>query len=203
MLLVADVGFFGENLHTVVGECLAAGCRWVVVRAKKRPVEEVKTAVKKVLHEANEYEGLVFVNSFAEVAAELDAHGVHLPQGYSVQQAKQVVGKKPVGVSAHSLTEALEAEKDGADYVTLSPVFPSISKEGYSKTVGLEGIKIVSSKLRIPVVALGGIRPGNAASCLLNGAKAVALLGALSESVPPSTVIRRIIDEIRQNHPQT
>lgn len=199
VMLIADMSFFGERLLTVVEECFEAGCRWAMVRGKQKPLEEVKTAARKILLKAEKHQAQVYVNSYAEIVAELDAHGVHLPQGFSVGRARRIVGEgKAVGVSVHSLDEALHAEKESADYVALSPVFPSISKHGYSRELGLEGIRLVSSTLSISVVALGGVRPGNAAACLQNGAKAVAVLGALSEKLPPRTVMRQIIGELKQ-----
>ena len=79
-----------------------------------------------------------------------------------------------IGVSCHSLGEAMAAESGGADYVVLGPVFETPSKLGYGPPLGLEKLRDLTSRLRIPVLALGGITVERIRPCLDAGASGIA-----------------------------
>lgn len=105
--------------------------------------------------------------------------GLHLPGGEDVAAWRAHVGL--LGVSTHSLAEALAAQEAGADYVLLSPVFRPTSKPSDTRpTLGLEGLARAQAALDIPVYALGGITPANA-SAVLDVCHGVAVLGFLAE----------------------
>ena len=90
-----------------------------------------------------------------------------------------------VGVSCHSLEDAKKAAEEGADYLTISPVFRSVSKPEYGTPIGLDGLRHVADNVSIPVIALGGITPNNLTDCLTAGAAGVAVLGTLMGSEDP------------------
>ncbi len=105
--------------------------------------------------------------------------GLHLPSGEDIGAWRAHEGL--LGVSTHSLEEALSAEDAGADYVLLSPVFRPTSKpEDDRPTLGLEGLEAAQRRLGIPVFALGGITPANA-EAVLAVTFGVAVLGFLAE----------------------
>ena len=89
-----------------------------------------------------------------------------------------------IGVSAHDGAGAAAAVDAGADYVTLSPIFPSISKPGYGPALGLAAIREASA--RVPVLALGGVTHETVAECLDAGAAGGAsrLAGGLAQGDP-------------------
>jgi thiamine-phosphate pyrophosphorylase len=141
---------------------------------------------------------MVVVNGDVAAARAAGAHGVHLPRNQSVARAREALGAGAViGVSAHDEAEAAAAEREGADYVTLSPVFASISKPGYGPGVGLEGLARIARRVSIPMVALGGIDAGNAALCLAAGARAVAVLGAVMAAPDPRTATARLVAALK------
>jgi thiamine-phosphate pyrophosphorylase len=84
-----------------------------------------------------------------------------------------------IGVSTHSVGEALEAEKDGADFITLGPVYATPSKEKYGKPVGLETLREAKSRTTLPIFAIGGIKPGNVREVKEAGADGIALISAI------------------------
>ncbi|MBI4445535.1 MAG: thiamine phosphate synthase [Acidobacteria bacterium] len=106
---------------------------------------------------------LFLVNSLAQAALEAGCSGVHLK---SNQQISPVLGMREkcgrdsdflVGKSAHTVKEAVEAERDGADYVLLGPIFDPLSKQKQSEPLGLSALREAAQMLYIPVFALGGV----------------------------------------------
>ncbi len=79
-----------------------------------------------------------------------------------------------IGVSCHNLDEVVRAEQEAADYVYLSPIFESPSKPGYGPPLGLEALRAAAGRVRIPVIALGGISAENEALCIAAGAAGIA-----------------------------
>jgi thiamine-phosphate pyrophosphorylase len=146
------------------------------------------------------YGACVVVNDDVAAAQAADAAGVHLSQGRSVAKARAALGPGAlIGVSTHDEAEALAAEAAGADYVTFSPVFASLSKPGYGPGPGegFEALARIAHRLAIPVVALGGIEPANAARCLAAGARAVAVLGAVMAAPDPRAATERLVEALR------
>jgi thiamine-phosphate pyrophosphorylase len=120
------------------------------------------------------------------------------PQGFSVAEARRLIGPdRWVGVSAHNLEEAQRAAAERADYITLSPIFTPVSKPGHGPPLGLEALQQVARAVPIPVIALGGITPVNARSCLEAGAAGVAVLGGLMEAPHPHAVVAAYLQACR------
>ncbi len=184
-------------LSDAVAAAFAGGCRWVMVREKDLPPAALAALVEEIVVLARPFGAAVSVNGNATVAAECSASGVHLPQGQDLAAARRIAGEAAlVGVSAHSLDEAHAAEAQGADYVTLSPVFPSESKPGYGPALGPDGLARIAAALDIPVVALGGITAANAEECLATGAAGVAVLGAVMRAEDPAHAVADIVEAI-------
>jgi len=126
------------------------------------------------------------INDDLKLAAELDADGLHLGQGDGyVKDARRILGpKKIIGVSTHSLEEALRAEADGADYIGFGAMYPTGSKK-VSYMPGPAALTAVKSAVRIPVVAIGGINRDNAGAVIDAGADAIAVIAAVLASAEP------------------
>ena len=118
----------------------------------------------------------MIVNDRLDVALVSRAQGVHL--GRRSMPADLVRRLAPrefvVGVSCHSLEEALDAQAAGADYLLLGPIFATPSKLGYGPPLGLATLRAVTSQVSIPVFALGGITLDHASLCYQNGAAGIA-----------------------------
>ncbi len=127
---------------------------------------------------------LFIVNDALEVALTVAADGVHLGQDdLPVTEAKKLMfpmGIKNflVGVSTHSLDQAIEAERQGADYIGIGPVFATPTKPTYNP-VGLELVKSVTNHVKVPHVAIGGIDSTNVSQVLAAGAERVAVVRAV------------------------
>lgn len=191
LLVITDRRLARRPLLPLIEEILAAGARWIMVREKDLPEGELTALVRTILEPARRVGAFVSVNTHASIAAACEADGVHLPQGFPVAEARRIIGPgRWVGVSTHNLEEALRAAEEGADYITLSPIFPSISKPGYGPPLGLETLREVVQAVPIPVIALGGITPENARACREAGAAGIAVLGSVMATEDPGGVVR-------------
>src|SRR5690606_39198901 len=112
------------------------------------------------------------VNDHLDLALAVDADGVHLGQDdLPLKEARKILGPdKIIGISTHALDEALAAERDGADYIGVGPVFETKSKVDVVDPVGLSYVEEVSRHISIPFVAIGGIKLHNLNSVLATGA---------------------------------
>jgi thiamine-phosphate pyrophosphorylase len=203
LLVITDRRRARRPLLELLEELFAAGVRWVMVREKDLPETELAALVEEVMRRARAWGAAVVVNGHAGVAAACGADGVHLPQGFSVAEARRLVGPdRWVGVSAHNLEEAQRAAA-GADYITLSPIFTPVSKPDYGPPLGLEALRQVARAVPIPVIALGGITPANARSCLEAGAAGIAVLGGLMEATDPQEAARAYFQAFQAMPPLT
>ena len=126
----------------------------------------------------------LLINDRSDIAAAAGAAGVHLTtSSLPTSVVRQTFGDEfLIGVSTHSLAEASLASKSGADFVVFGPVFETTSKRENGEAVGLTKLAGVCAKLSpFPVLALGGVRSGNACDCIRAGARGVAAISMLQE----------------------
>ena len=175
-----------EPLLHWVAQAIADGVEWVQLREKTATVDLVRLT-KRVMALAKPVGTKVIVNSRVDVALACGAHGVHLPSDSMPVQRVRQIAQEPflIGVSTHSLEEALRAEQEGASYVFFSPVFTSVSKPGYGpekgSLAGLQALQRVCKEVRIPVLALGGVDEGNALQCKQAGAAGIAAISMFQQ----------------------
>jgi thiamine-phosphate pyrophosphorylase len=194
LLLITDRTLTQRPLLEVVTLALAGGCRWIMAREKDLAPPDLTVLVETIAKAAQPYAATVSVNGNLAVAAACGVNAIHLPQGQPVAAARQQLGPGGlIGVSAHSLAEAQHAAADGANYVTLSPIFPTPSKPGYGPALGLEELRRVAATLPIPAIALGGITPDSIARCRGAGAAGAAVMGAVMQAAHPQVTVQRLI----------
>jgi thiamine-phosphate pyrophosphorylase len=99
-----------------------------------------------------------------------------------------------IGLSAHSLADLRAGAEAGADYATLSPIFPSPSKPGYGPPLGLSALRGAGAGLA--VFALGGVTPENAPTCLDAGAAGIATMGEIMRSHAPGARVRDFMQAV-------
>lgn len=118
----------------------------------------------------------VLINSRCDVALAGGAAGVNLPErDISVHDARQLLGHRMIGRSVHSVQSALEAERDGADFVIFGPVWASQSHKD-ATPAGVETLVSVVRAVRIPVIAIGGVTEERIAECHAAGAAGYAAI---------------------------
>ena len=194
MLLITDRTTVPVSLEETLERAFEGGCRWVMVREKEiEPGDRLKL-VESVLKIAEPFDAKVLVNSDIK-SAEI-AHGIHLPQGQSCTNARASLGpNKLIGVSAHTIGEAGAAAGAGADYATISPIFPTQSKPKYGPPLYIDGLRKVVQKVTIPLVALGGITAATVLSCRRAGVGGVAVMGTVMRARDPAMPVFDILKQ--------
>jgi thiamine-phosphate pyrophosphorylase len=135
----------------------------------------------------------VLVNDRADVAAAAGT-GVHLTtRSIDATVIRRCFGRDIlIGVSTHSLQEAKAAEAAGADFVVFGPVFDTESKRVYGPPVGIEALRETASRLRVPVLALGGITACNFHQPLEAGAAGIAGISLFSDTADLPGIVRAL-----------
>jgi thiamine-phosphate pyrophosphorylase len=145
------------------------GIEMIQVREKDLPTRDLYSLVARIRDLAAGTRTRVLVNDRLDVALAAGIDGVHLPSdGLSPVRVRPFT--KLLGVSTHTIKEAVEAEKANADFVVFGPIFNSPGKTA----VGLEPLKEVSASVKIPVLAIGGITASNTEEVLRAGAAGIA-----------------------------
>jgi thiamine-phosphate pyrophosphorylase len=159
---------------------LRGGVRWVQYRDKVRPRREIYEEAIRLRKSTQDYNAIFIVNDYTDIAYCVNADGVHLGQNdLPLIEARRIIGKKKIiGISTHNLEQAIEAERDGADYIGFGPVFQTITKDA-GEPKGIDMLREVKTKVKIPVVAIGGINLENIIPVLNTGIDAVAIASAI------------------------
>lgn len=155
----------------------------VIFRAKDRP-PHIRRELAKLMREQTE---CLILGSMIDPVAD----GVHLAGFDRYPKMYQGI----VGRSCHGLDDVRQAELDGVDYVTISPVFATESKPGYGPPLGLGELGRIVRQAHVPVYALGGIDLGRVAACRDTGAAGIAVQGAVARSSAPQETISALLEE--------
>jgi thiamine-phosphate pyrophosphorylase len=166
------------SLVTAVRQALKGGVKAVQLREKDLDTGSLLKMAYKMRILTEEHKAKLFINDRFDIALAVGADGVHLTQSsMPVSKVRETVKKRLlIGVSAHSMKEAKEAEKGGADFITFGPVYRTPSKLKYGKPVGIDVLKQVSRKTNIPIFAIGGINSSRIKDISESGAHGVAMI---------------------------
>ncbi len=164
-------------------KALKKGIRMVQLREKELSGLEYYQLAKRVRELTQDYDAMLFINERVDIALAVGAEGVHLPEkSLPPSVVKRIAPKLLVGYSSHSLEKALWAQEEGADFITLSPIFKTQSHPEV-EPIGLGLLMEVSQRLSIPVYALGGITWDRIKLCYKNGAYGIAGIGLFFDHV--------------------
>ena len=124
---------------------------------------------------------LFIINDIVELSLSVDADGVHVGQGDMLYDtARKMLGtRKTIGVTVHNIEEARMAEKKGADYLGVSPIFSTTTKDDAGSPCGVGLIKEIKKTYKVPIVAIGGITLDNAKEVVDAGADSVCAISAV------------------------
>ena len=188
----------GRELVTVVGECLAAGLPAVQVREKDLGAADLALLCRRLRGLTLDTQALLIVNDRVDVALAVGADAVQRTStSLPVEDIRAIADKRlRIGVSVHSLEEAVEAELKGADWVVFGPVYDTPSKRPYGPPQGLERLARVATAVRLPVIAIGGITPHRVREALRAGASGVAVISAIIGAESPADATRRFLEAL-------
>lgn len=159
---------------------LGAGVKWIQYREKSKPRREIYNEAKLLRKLTTEFKAAFIVNDHADIVLAVNADGVHLGQeDLPLKEARKILGqKKIIGISTHSIEQAIDAEAGGANYIGFGPIFHTVTKDA-GEPRGINMLREVKSRVSIPVVAIGGINIENLKSVMDTGTDAVAVASAI------------------------
>lgn len=173
-LAIIDVDVFKDDIAEKTKKIVETYKPSIMLRAKNLKGKYFYEYAKAIRDITLNYGVLFFVNERFDIAMAVEADGVHLPSNaIDIPIVKSIFKNKIIGYSAHSKEDALEAFNKGADYITLSPIFPTKSHEN-AKPLGLDYLKDVVKSSKKPVYALGGITKQNIGDVLNTGVYGIA-----------------------------
>lgn len=181
-----------------VKNAISAGVKVIQYREKNIPSGDMYNeahALRKVCGGA-----LFLVNDRVDIALAVCADGVHIGQGdASYRLARKLLGKyKIIGVTAHNLNEAMSAERMGADYVGISPIFKTTTKQDAGDAIGIGVLKSIRKRISIPIVAIGGINLSNVKSVIDAGADAVCAISEVVTKPDPVYQIKKFQEAFKK-----
>jgi thiamine-phosphate pyrophosphorylase len=202
LYLVTDRGLArGRSTLEIVRAAVYGGATVVQLREKDCSTREfVEQAL--IIKEFLKTRGVpMIINDRVDVAQAANADGVHLGQtDMPLEMAKGILGDSMIiGISAESLQDAIEAEKGGADYLGISPIYATPTKTDTAPPLGLEGLREIHKAVRLPLVGIGGLNKDNSADVIRNGADGVAVVSAIVAADDPEAAARELKHMIEKN----
>ena len=198
LCVLLDSGKSAAAFEGIVRLLIEAGVGMIQLRDKQLDDRELVDRARKLRQLTRGTATLCVINDRADIAAAVDADGVHVGQeDLSVKAARSIVGPwMLIGVSTHNIGQARAAVSDGANYLGAGPTFTSNTK-AFDEFAGLDYLREVSGEIRLPTFAIGGIAAGNLADVLATGVSRVAVGGAVTAAADPSCAARELLGMLR------
>ncbi len=199
LYLILDPAVAGSLLLTdLVKTALRTGVRVFQLRMKTPHAGEFYDLAAQFCALIQAGGGTFIVNDRVDVAQAVGADGVHLGQeDLPLADARAILGPdKLIGISTHTMNQALEADAGGADYVGFGPIFPTSTKEQPDPVVGIAGLREVRAKVRLPIVAIGGINAKNVREVVAAGADCCAVISAVLSASNPGKAMAELVKAI-------
>lgn len=193
---VTDRAWVGKKtLYEQVEAALKNGATCVQLREKELDEEAFLMEAKEMAELCKRYGVPFIINDNVKVAISCGADGIHVGQDdMAVSDIRQMVGDKMViGVSVHTVCEALEAEKNGADYLGLGAVFSTSTKSDVD-VMSYETLKAICNAVKIPKVAIGGISKHNLNQLSRSGVDGVAVVSAIFGAEDPGAATAELLN---------
>lgn len=184
-------------VNETAGLVINGGADAIQLREKTISDNEFLTLAEKIRDITAQKGILLIINDRVNVARKINADGVHLGQDdISVSEARDILGgEKIIGISTHNITQARRAEREGADYIAIGPIFPTGTKD-YEPSIGLNVAKEVSGEISIPVIAIGAITLNNLDEVLQTGISRIAVCSAIIGSKDISSTTKRFKEKL-------
>jgi len=198
--VIVDRQFLGgRDEMEVAQEVIQGGAKVIQLRDKQRSMVELLPVAER-LKELCLKAGILFIiNDYLDLALAVDADGLHIGYGdLPVHVARRELPMtKIIGSSVTTVSRAIEAGDEGADYISVGSMFPTESKEG-AIVVGLAMLKQVREAVSSPVVAIGGIDKSNVGEVIAAGADCVAVISAVLSKPDVKKTTKGLVNEIRK-----
>lgn len=189
----------GRPLEEVVAAAISGGARAFQLREKDLAAREQCELVERLVRITRPAGAKLLINDRVDIALALDLDGVHLARhSLPADEARKLLGPgRLIGASCHSVAEVREAAENGADFVVLGPIFETSSKTAFGHPLGPGVLREARRAVRLPLFALGGIKPGNIDAVMAAGADGVAAISAVMAAEDVAAAVRSLLREIR------
>ncbi|ATX78658.1 thiamine-phosphate diphosphorylase [Mariprofundus aestuarium] len=199
LIVITDSSRYSDELlFAALEQALAHGVDAVLLREKALTSAKLLALASRLRELTTAFGVALYIHTQADIANAVDADGVHVGSGdvTNIPAIRRWLNnpEKTVSVSCHTAQELQLAEQHGADFVFLSPVFPTQSHPG-SPHLGVKGFNTMASTTKLPVVALGGIDSSNCGE--LKGRR-VAVIGAILGAEDPGKAAKALHKAIFQ-----
>jgi len=201
LYLVTDRGLSrGRTTQHIVEAALRGGVTCVQLREKTCSTREFIIQALSIKDHLKRHNVPLIINDRIDIAQAVNADGVHLGQSdMPIEMAKAILKNSMIiGISAESLKDAVQAEKDGADYIGVSPIYATPTKTDSAPPLGLEGLREMRKSVKIPLVGIGGLNRENAGEVIKNGADGIAVVSAIVAADDPEKAARELSKIVEQ-----
>ena len=180
LFLITDRTTSSLNLTEITQRAVRAGIKTIQLREKNMTKKELYKEALSVRKFTLKHRAAFIINDYVDIALAVNADGVHLGQeDMPIREARKLLGKnKIIGISTHSLKQAVDAQRAGADYIGFGPIFKTTTKDAGSPK-GIESLIEIKKHIKIPVVAIGGITADNVSEVFKSGTDAVAVVSGI------------------------
>ncbi len=185
----------GRKHIEAASQVIRGGARVIQLRDKVLSKRELLPIAHQLKTLCAEHNVLFIMNDYLDLALETDADGLHVGQDdLPVRVARKLLPiDKILGASVRTIEEATTAQSEGADYLGVGSMYPTLTKET-AVVVGTERLRQVRQAVSLPIVAIGGITKDNVSELIAAGADSVAIISAVLSAESPEEASRQIAD---------
>ncbi len=205
LYVVTDRHQTGEDrLLRILGDIIPEQGMMVQIRERDLGSRELLRFVEAVHRLAHSFRVPCLINDRVDLVLATQAAGVHLrSDSMPTKEARKCLGTGYlIGKSVHSAEEALQSEKEGADFVVLGPVYETPSKRQYGPPLGVPVIREASRHCTIPVYAIGGMTPSRVENVMASGAAGVAVVSSIFQAASPREAVTTYSTQLRKWRPR-
>ncbi|MEW6203028.1 MAG: thiamine phosphate synthase [bacterium] len=195
--VIGSVGDFTSNRCKALMSLVEGGARVIQLREKNAADVELLSVAKRMASVAWKSGAVFILNDRVDLALMSGADGVHLGESdLPLSEVKKIAGGSLlIGVSTHSYQGALRAADEGPDYISAGPVFRSPTKPELTP-IGLKALRRICAKVKIPVVAIGGINETNIVQVFEAGASGAAMISAIKNTADAERYLKKILRKV-------
>ena len=188
----------GRPLVSVLAQAYQAGSPAVQLRERDLCTKDLLALAGEIRELAERHHSQLLINDRLDVALSVEGAGVHLrSNSLPVSVARRLLGAhRLLGVSVHSVSEAMHAEDGGADYVVLGPIYETPSKHMYGPPLGLSTVEEASRVVRVPIIGIGGVTAVRAREMRCAGAFGVAVITAVLSADDVEAATRALLESL-------
>lgn len=190
----------GRSTMEIVEAAVEGGVTMVQLREKHLGTREFLQEAQSIRSFLRGRGVPLILNDRLDIALAVEADGVHLGQSdLPLVLARKILGgRMKIGVSVESVEDAVEAERCGADYLGISPVYSTPTKTDTAPALGLVGVRAIREAVQLPLVGIGGLHAGNCAELIRHGADGVAVVSAIVSAEDPAVAARELCARIAE-----